>query len=164
MQADGNHRAVFRVLQLVRPCHPDDLVTEVVSGIADRHDLHVLGVFVVQFAVAGHHFGFDAREVELRACGDLVHPGHQIAEIVANDKVDAVLLEGLDRTRCAFADALKEKLDVFAGEVRVLLRTRQGELFFDDRLGQDEPGEVVAATSDRSQCAQRVETGEVRHR
>ena len=55
--------------------------------------------------------------------------------------------------------ALREQLDVLAGDVWVLLGARQRELLLDDRLSQHEPRVVVSAREDRLERAERVEPG-----
>ena len=68
-----------------------DLVAAVAAGVVDRHQLDVLGELVVELAVARHDLPLDVVEVELRAAGDLVHPGDELGQRVAHDEVDAVL-------------------------------------------------------------------------
>jgi hypothetical protein len=110
----------------------------------DAHDLRVLGVGVLDFRVAFQDLPPDPSFVQKRLAGEAAHPPHQIRQVVGDDEIGAVLLERLDRGSCATAQAGPEQQpEVPVGDVRVLFRSGEGELFFDDLLGEDEPGVAV---------------------
>ena len=102
-------------------------------------------------------------QIELGAAGDLVHACDEFCEIVGDDEVAAVLQKSLDRTGRALGETtLRGELQVFVRDVGVLLRTRQRELLFDDRLRQDEPRVVVAGREDLAHRRIGIEAREVR--
>ena len=147
----------------MRRRHADQLVAEVVARAADGGDLRVLGVGVVDLAVARRDLALQRASVDQRRAGARVHLRHQLGQRLRDDEIHALLLEGIDRA--LHAEAAAEHLeDALAGQVGVLLRARQGELALDDLLRQHEPGIVVAGGAQVRQRAQRVEAREQRHR
>jgi hypothetical protein len=149
----------------VRARDPDQLVTAVGTGLAHRRDLQVLGEVVVQLAIALLDLTTHQGDVHRGVRRQAVHPGDELLDGVGHDEVLPVGLEGLDRARGALGEPLlDERLDTPAGQVGVLLLPGQGELLLDDRLGQHEPGVVVAAAPQQLERPQRVEARQPRNR
>ncbi len=165
VQADRDQRAGLRVEDPVRRGDARDPVRQVAPRAADRGDLQVLRVGVLDLAVARDDLALDVGQIEQRLVGQRVHPAHERGEVALDDEVGAVLLERLDRAGRALADAgLQDLDDALARQVGVLLGARERELLLDDLLRQHEPRVVVAGLHDVLERAERVEAREQRHR
>lgn len=153
VHAHGDERAVLGVEQAVGRGDAAPAVGPVLAAVADEHGLGVLGVGVVELAVArGDDLG-DGVEREMGPAalvGEGVHAGDEVREVVLDDEVGAVLHEVLHGDGALGAeDALgEEPPPALVGEVWVLLRPGEGELLGDDALGEDEPGVVVPRAAD----------------
>ncbi len=146
----------------MRGGHPAQPVAAVVARAPDRGDLRVLGERVVDLAVARLDERAQRRLGELGGVrvGQLVHARDQFGETAGDDEVGAVPLERLHRARRPALDPRQDELDVLAGQVGILLRSRERELLLDDLLGEHEPRVVVAGPPQVPQGAQGVEAGE----
>ncbi|KAJ0163891.1 hypothetical protein CTA2_2171 [Colletotrichum tanaceti] len=160
VHAHRDERAVLGVQQPVRRRDAAPPVGPVGAAVVDEHGLRVLGVGVVELAVAQLDGLADVLEAQHRPAAlalQLVHALHQVLEVVAHDKVPAVLLEVLDGEGALLAkDAREELPHALARHVRVLLGAREGELAGDDALVEDEPRVVVARGADVLERAERV--------
>ncbi|MNS75158.1 hypothetical protein D3C72_1086620 [compost metagenome] len=144
MQPDPDQRPGLGVQQSVRRRRPRQLIAEVAAAVVDAHGLEILGVGIVHLGVAVLDLLTDESRVQQGPFGQGVHPGHQGLQIVGEDEVRALMLEGVHRRRRAPAQPRHQHLQQLAlGDVEVLLGPRQGELLLDDLLGDDEPGMVV---------------------
>ena len=144
---------------------PHDLVAQVGPGIVDRLDLRVLGEPVVHLPIAFDDLGHEPVVVDERPTRTGVHPRNELLGGFGYDEVRAVAFERLDRCRrIARAHPIERDPQVLLRDVRVLLRTREGELLADDRLVEHEPRVVVPALEDRAHRPVGVEAGIVRCR
>jgi len=164
VEPDGDQRAGLGIQDLVQRGGPGQPVAAEPAGVADRHDLQVLGERVVDLPVARDDLPLQVGHVDQRLAGQLVHARDQFGQGPGHHEIGPALLERLHRGGGAGPDPGQGEPDVLAGQIGVLLRTRQRELLLDDLLGQHEPRVVIAALPDRRQCAQGVEAREVRRR
>lgn len=140
---------MFRVQQAVRRGDAAPLVGPVVAPVVDEHGLRVLGIRVIELAIAGLDDFPDLVVVEGWATtllGELVHPVDEVRQVVLDYKVGAVFLEILHGDGpLGTQDALRQELPVaLVPEVGVLFRAGEGKLPGDDGLVEDEPGVVVS--------------------
>jgi hypothetical protein len=110
-----------------------------VTGVADRHDLHVLGDRVIELTVPRDDLPFQFGQVDERLLGQLVHAVDELGQRPGDHEVGAVPFERLHRGSGAGPHPGQGGLEVLAGQVGVLLGTRQRELLLDDLLGEHEP-------------------------
>ena len=87
VQAYGDQRAGLRVEQPVRPGDPDQPVAAVAPGAVDRGDLGVLGVGVVDLAVALLDQPAQRGLVDQAGLADPVHALDQLAQRGGDDEV-----------------------------------------------------------------------------
>ncbi|MFK4644359.1 hypothetical protein ABIF96_002933 [Bradyrhizobium ottawaense] len=135
----------------------DQPVANIAARIVNVHHLRILDVSVGDLAVARLDLHPDVLELEEVAAGKLVHLRNKVLDLVAYDEVDTMAFECLDRRRRALVGgAAQGHAPALAGQVGILLRARQRELFLDDALGQDEPGIIIARRHDVFELAERV--------
>ena len=67
------------------------------AGVADRHDLQVLGERVVDLAVARDDLPLQVGQVDERRRGQLVHARYQLRQHAGHDEVGPVPFERLHR-------------------------------------------------------------------
>jgi hypothetical protein len=139
VEPDGDQRPGLGIQYLVRRGGPGQPVAAEPAGVADRHDLQVLGERVVDLPVARDDLPLQVGQVDQRLAGQLVHARDQLGQGPGHHEIGPALLECLDRGRGAGPDPGQGEPDVLAGQVGVLLRARQRELLLDDLLGKDEP-------------------------
>src|SRR4051812_1538205 len=82
VQPDRDQRPVLGVEQLVGLRDPRDPVAAELACVGDRHQLEVLGVAVVDLAVARDDLASHLLRVELGPARDLVHAGDQLVQVV----------------------------------------------------------------------------------
>jgi hypothetical protein len=109
------------------------------AGVADGHDLQVLGERIVHLPVARHDLPLEVSQVDQRLAGQFVHARDQLGQRPGHHEVRPALLERLYRGGGARPDPGQGEPDVLAGQVGVLLRAGQRELLLDDLLGEHEP-------------------------
>ena len=92
----------------------------------------------------------------------VIHAAHQRFQIIGHDKICALFLKRLHRRRRSLAQTRAQYLAPTAiRQVRILFRSRQRELLFDDLLRKDESA-MLTYTQDAFERAQRVKTGHER--
>ena len=120
-------------------------VATVFSCAVDGDDLRVFGEGIVHLSVAGNNFLPQTAVVDEVLTCQSVHASHQVGQGVTNDKILAMLFERLDGSGCARPESATDNREPFlGGQIGVLLGARQGELFVNDGLCQDEPRIIVA--------------------
>src|SRR5690606_28716431 len=130
--------------------------------IMDRHHLSILGVAVDDLAISRFDLITDMVRLQKFLSRQTVHFCNELIQCSGCDEICSVIEKGLDRRRWRFTEAtFKQKLPVFAGEVRILFRSGQRELFADDFFGQDEPRIVVAGRKNMFERAKSVEARKI---
>ncbi|MNY32905.1 hypothetical protein D3C86_1671510 [compost metagenome] len=100
---------------------PRQPVAQIAPTVVDAHDLEILGVGIVHLGVAVLDLLADQGRVQQGAPGQAVHPGDQGLQIVGDDEVRALVLEGVHGGRRALAETGGQHLQPLAvGDVEVL--------------------------------------------
>ena len=102
----------------------------------NAHDLSILHIRIVDLAIACLDLRSDESGIEQVCAAEFVHGSDKVFEIVADDEVGTLVLEGFDRFRAAFGAGTTDHLPpALAGEIRILFGAGQAEFFLDDALG-----------------------------